>query len=115
MALPQCGHGPISLDEACQECWAAGARALAAAIGDKIDRTKDLERRLEIALLPTAKESGGAMALRTRVGELEAALRGVLLSADASWEEGRWGHDWPEACVAARAALAQQPDGGGNT
>lgn len=35
------------------------------------------------------------------------ALEGLLLSADASWEEQRAGHDWPEACARARALLAR--------
>lgn len=39
------------------------------------------------------------------VKRLRTALRGLLLSADAAWEERREGHDWPEACKAARAAL----------
>ena len=44
-----------------------------------------------------------------RIRVLEEALRGILLSADASWEEGGLGHDWPEAMAAARLALAHDP------
>ena len=41
----------------------------------------------------------------TRAETAEAALRGLLLSADCEWENQRLGHDWHEACVEARAAL----------
>lgn len=40
---------------------------------------------------------------------LREALEGLLLSADASWEGDRQGHDWHEACVRARAALPTKP------
>lgn len=39
------------------------------------------------------------------VERLSDALRGMLLSADCSWENNNQGHDWPEACEKARAAL----------
>ena len=45
--------------------------------------------------------------LRARVAELISAMNGLLLSADASWEDSRDGHDWPEACQEARAALSK--------
>lgn len=44
---------------------------------------------------------------RAIIAELLAALKGLLLSADASWEDNRGGHDWPEACEAARTAIAK--------
>jgi hypothetical protein len=40
-----------------------------------------------------------------RAEVLEKALRGLLLSADASWEANGAGHDWADAAVSARAAL----------
>jgi hypothetical protein len=40
-----------------------------------------------------------------RAERLEKALRGLLMSADCTWEIDRKGHDWPDACEAARAAL----------
>lgn len=50
-------------------------------------------------------------------GELAEArelLRRLLLSADASWEEGEQGHDWSATCEDARAYLARtEPSGGG--
>jgi len=45
-----------------------------------------------------------------RVRKLEAALRGLLLSADCSWEERGEGHDWQEACEAARKLLRGDDD-----
>jgi hypothetical protein len=44
--------------------------------------------------------------LRSRLATVEGALRDLLLSADCTWEERRLGHDWAEACEAARAALS---------
>ena len=32
---------------------------------------------------------------------------GLLLSADASWEDNDLGHDWKDACEIARAAIAE--------
>lgn len=40
---------------------------------------------------------------------LEAALRGLLMSADCEWEERNEGHDWPTACVEARRVLGAKP------
>jgi hypothetical protein len=45
------------------------------------------------------------------VSRLSLALHGMLQCQDASWEEQRAGHDWPEACDAARAALAAAAKG----
>lgn len=45
---------------------------------------------------------------RNHANRLHAALWGLLLSADAAWEENGGGHDWHEACEAARAALEKQ-------
>jgi len=44
--------------------------------------------------------------LRSRLATVKRALRNLLLSADCTWEEQRLGHDWAEACEAARAALS---------
>ena len=45
-----------------------------------------------------------------RMQRLREALQGLLLSADASWEEvGNNGHDWCEACIAARASIKDTP------
>ena len=45
-----------------------------------------------------------------RIRKLEAALHGLLLSADCTWEERGEGHDWPEACQVARKALEVPAD-----
>jgi hypothetical protein len=47
--------------------------------------------------------------LRSRLATVEGALRDLLLSADCTWEERRLGHDWADACEAARAALSPAP------
>lgn len=47
-----------------------------------------------------------AQAAEAEVARLREALRGLLLSADASWEQSNAGHDWREACVTARSALS---------
>lgn len=43
-----------------------------------------------------------------RVQELEEALRGLLLSANALWEERNEGHGWPEAVLTARRLLERR-------
>lgn len=43
--------------------------------------------------------------LKERERRLVEALRGLLLSMDASWEVNHGGHDWPEAVAAARRVL----------
>lgn len=43
--------------------------------------------------------------LQKRVAELETAVRDLLISADATWEDHNIGHDWPEACKRARRLL----------
>lgn len=48
---------------------------------------------------------------KAKYQELEAALQGMLQSADASWEERGGGHDWAEACITARRALGGKTDG----
>ena len=58
-----------------------------------------------------SKQSSENSALRSRVQALEDALRGLLLSADCGWEERNEGHDWAEACTAARAAIEWQKHG----
>ena len=40
-----------------------------------------------------------------RERDLREALRGMLISQDASWEQDNLGHDWKQACEVARAAL----------
>jgi hypothetical protein len=46
--------------------------------------------------------------LLSLVREMEGALRGMMLSADASWvENGMGGHDWRESYGVARKALAR--------
>ncbi len=50
-----------------------------------------------------------ATAAEAREARLKQALRDLLMSADCTWEERREGHDWAEACEAARAALATPP------
>ncbi len=49
--------------------------------------------------------------LAQRVQELERALRDLLASADASWENSgsKSGHDWADACKSARTALEPKP------
>lgn len=50
-------------------------------------------------------------AAKAEIARKDAALRGLLLSADCSWEENNEGHDWKEACNEARKALAAtQPE-----
>ena len=49
---------------------------------------------------------------RARIKELGETIRDLLLSADCTWEERKEGHDWAEACVAARRALAGEVSGG---
>lgn len=39
--------------------------------------------------------------------DLLAALRGLMLSRDVSWEERKGGHDWPEAVAVAISAIAK--------
>jgi hypothetical protein len=45
--------------------------------------------------------------------DVAGALRDLLLSADCTWESNNGGHDWREACEAARAALALHRSGSG--
>jgi len=59
----------------------------------------EVERERDEAREKLAKERYNVSLLRYSVIDL-------LMSADASWEERRLGHDWAEACEAARAAIA---------
>jgi hypothetical protein len=45
--------------------------------------------------------------LQARTKRLEKASRNLLLSADASWMNGKQGHDWPEAVKEAKAVLEE--------
>jgi hypothetical protein len=47
------------------------------------------------------------LALTEEVLRLREALGDLLLSADASWETNDMGHDWRDACKAARAMLLE--------
>jgi hypothetical protein len=55
----------------------------------------------------TPMEAQANARLIAAVPDLLMALRGLLLSADASWETSGAGHDWHEACITARAAIAK--------
>lgn len=44
--------------------------------------------------------------LQKQQDELLAACMALLMSADVAWEINNLGHDWPEACEQARAAIA---------
>lgn len=50
-------------------------------------------------------------ALRIERDALRQALVGMLQSQDCTWEERNEGHDWAQACAAARAALASRRGG----
>jgi hypothetical protein len=52
--------------------------------------------------------SMGSVEASERIAELEAAIRGLLMSRDAAWSDAAWtgGHDWSDAVDAACAALA---------
>jgi hypothetical protein len=69
----------------------------------KID---ELRASLVTAVAVNSKTIQRLAKAEATVWRLTEALRGLLLSADCSWEEQGGGHDWPEACEEARAALA---------
>ena len=50
-------------------------------------------------------------AANRREGALIQTIKDLLMSADCSWEERNEGHDWLEACRAARKALEVPADG----
>jgi hypothetical protein len=61
-------------------------------------------RRSETQSEWAQEELKKAQAENTRLRE---AISGLLLAADASWEENDAGHDWPAACAAARSVYAR--------
>lgn len=89
------------------QCQMAGEHILAIEVWRKRAEAAELriaktaERHLRAEMLEATIE-----ALRAREKVLRGVVRGMLLSADASWEESNQGHDWSQACVDARAALA---------
>ncbi len=58
-----------------------------------------------------AEEKAEVERLLEANSELVLALRGLIMSADAMWEDKNLGHDWPEACAAARMALRKYQRG----
>lgn len=64
----------------------------------------DLVDHLKDAVLRVAK---AWVKRHDEVAKLRSVIRELLLSADCTWEENSEGHDWPEACTAAREALKE--------
>jgi hypothetical protein len=95
-ALPD-GHVSVDTgkDRTVADVYAPGVEFNAADGDDEYYSVVDANTKL-IASAP---------ALLAERDVLRQALIDLLASADASWEERRLGHDWAEACEAARAAL----------
>lgn len=90
-------------------------RAAESALAEMTARADEAERswaqRYDDAVQPLQRRAHDyivrAEKAEAEVARLSAALRGMLLSADADWERlPCGGHDWPEACRRARALLA---------
>jgi hypothetical protein len=68
----------------------------------------DLRALTGVAMAVGAEAVKHRRYLLSLVREMEGALRGMMLSADASWvENGLGGHDWRQAYGGARIALAR--------
>lgn len=91
-------------------CWQHGLtqreRDTYRALARDAERDRDTYQALE---LTAREERDKYIALAER---LASALGGMLLSADANWELERAGHDWAEACVTSREALAAAREAG---
>lgn len=121
-----CGHYPpqhdAQLHGTCIFCWRDKAVS-ALADRDRLGAENEELRRQVAARDYTlegmlragaeqakrADENMAAMQRRAaRIEKLEQTIRDLLASADCTWEERRLGHDWADACEAARAALAEE-------
>jgi hypothetical protein len=55
-------------------------------------------------------KTGQIKDLTVKRDRLREVLKNMLKSADCMWEDRDMGHDWPEACQQARAALQEDSD-----
>lgn len=64
--------------------------------------------RLKIELGNALRELADTKDERDRLREV---VKNLLLSADCEWENRNIGHDWADACAAARSELQEDKDG----
>jgi len=88
---------PLTKDE--RRLWSQGTEDIATNARDFVSA--------EVLAMNRQRYESTLQAKDAQIEKLVIACTHLLLSADVVWEQGEQGHDWPEACKEARAAIKE--------